>query len=396
MTKLLKNIQKQGLCRNVSWLLMALIIGFIIYQLAYWQEGPVFIPNGGLTKHETYHVSQTGGGNNGVGPTYMLAPTGVAPTGLETRIVDPTAAEKAVSGSQLKSITQDPGLFLNPDGGNNICHVIGSSSRGTDLSEGQTRRGSSSLGQTPTGSSPADFQCQFANPTLCSMSAGDQKSLAIAMKTGACFRANRQSGGSGPYGKTIDASRIAKPGCLPCRARDQLNYVSQVGSGIGQNNILYPTDPRHPNASELYSQFYRDVQNQLAEHTVDNHRFPNWSTLTSSYRNDPQYCGIGQTVDEFVPNDHCFNPTEYHSIQQLDNTKSFGVPQAVPSVINTQIDNMNRRLRSQVVYTPVRTVDEIIPANGMLNEKPSNFTSEKTRTFDFFTFGNLGHVNYLY
>jgi len=371
MTNFLKNMKNACMCKPFNWVLMVVLIIYLIVLIGNWKAPSLeFIPNQGLLKHQynrlgnestEANLNQLGGGNKfeqlgGATEFNQLGGAGA----LEINGISGTS-------SGLKSITQDPNLFLNPNGGDNLCHVLGSA--------------------------PGNFQCQFADPTLCSLSREDQASLAIAIKTGACFRGkNPTQTGSGLYGKTIDPARIAKPGCLPCRARDDLNYVSQTGSGITNNNILYPMDPRNSNQSELYSQFYRDVQNQLSEHSVQNYRFPSWSTLTSSYRNDPQYCGIGDTVNEFISNDHCFDPVEYQSTQQI---KAGGAIKDVPSVINTQIANKNRRLRSQIVYTPVKTVDEIVPFNGILNEKPSNFTSERTRTFDWFTHASLGHVDAL-
>lgn len=260
-----------------------------------------------------------------------------------------------------QSITGDVSLFLDPNGGQNIDQILGA----TEIVH----------------SLPADYG-------LNTLTKGDQKSLAVARARQSCLDAR----GLSAYKTTSqNYPRYIKPefdsderarSCATCQPRQDWNYVAKAGGTT--NQVWAPNDPSNPNQSEFYSQFFRDTQNNLSEHSVENFRYPTSSTLTSSYRNSPQYCGIGQTVNDIVENDHCLNP--------FDEPK----PKSRPDIINTQINPYNRRLRNQIKYKPIQIYDEIIPSNGFLNEKPANFTSEHTRTFDWFTSASLGSTDLLY
>jgi hypothetical protein len=192
--------------------------------------------------------------------------------------------------------------------------------------------------------------------------------------------------------------------CVPRADLSQWNRdVVNISQGAGtQNTVTLAADPFNPNQSELVNQFFRDVQNGLSNHSVENFRYPASSSLTSSYRTSPNYCGVGQLVTDQIVNDRCFDTTEYQTLYNRDiRSRAQRLPQfgphdaSAPDVINNQSQNYNRRLSSQISYNPVK-VYEVLPANGLLNEKSAHFTSEHTRTFDNFTTAGLGHAELLY
>jgi len=354
-------VKKNSSCYWINIVLLVILVVFLIIAINNWRTSSTeFVPyqKGG-------YINQVGGK-----PTHLSKMNrGIHQKGGDTLSNSGQVASDGSDGSQAgsASITQDPSLFLNPDGGQSVSQIIGSN--------------------------PKDFDCRWAHPTICSMTQHDQGSLAVALKTSGClnrkncklFEGSNQQGGRAKTATCRPKEQRSKNAA--CRPKNDWNYVTQTGSGINNNVVLLPTDPRNANQSELYNQFFRDAQNNLSEHSVENYLFPAWSSLTSSYRNQPNYCGIGQTTDQTLPRDSCFSPDEYHRVHHTNKDS--------PDVINTQIKNYNRRLTGQVLYTPVTVFDEIVPWNGFLNEKPANFTSERTRTFDWFAHASLGHVDRL-
>ena len=278
------------------------------------------------------------------------------------RYTDATKLAQTVPADMSNGADIQSSLILNPDGGQRLDDVL-----------------------TSLQGSSEQFSDQFASlgvpPTQ------NIASAKIALKTAECI--NRENA---PLRTACKGDAVEGP--LTCRPKDDWNYVTRVGDRTSNNHVRLPNDPHNANQSELYSQFFRNAQNNLSEHQVDNYLYPDSSKLTSSYRNSAQYCGIGRTTKDRIAVDHCFDPSEYHSLNS--HVGNGGVLKSSPDVINTQIRPYDRRFRPMLRYTPVQTAGEIIPANGYLNEKPANFTSEHTRTFDNFTHTGTGFVDYLY